>query len=617
MKNLASKIVLMTVGVALLIGFVTGFFMSSLLLQQSREGLEMYEKSLRQGFDRLIKYEVQTVHSMLETIKQMEEEGRFKQDEAKRLAADITRELRYGDDGYFWVDTSEGQNVVLLGGDSEGTNRMDLQDVNGKYLIQEIIEKGMQPGGGFTDYWFPKAGGDEALPKRGFSLYFEPFDWVVGTGNYTDDIDGIVAEQQETFIQQARASISRMLVIIGVVLVAALLFAYFFSRRIVKPVKRANELLREIAEGGGDLTRELQVAGRDEIADLTANFNRFVETLRSIVNSVKGEVNQAHEQRDAIVAGSTETASSVEEISATSSSIYSQVERLNQQVTDTSESMEKITSVVGKLEGHISNQASAVEESAASINEMVASIQSVATTTSEKRGRIEDLLKITKNGREEIGRTEKKVDNLNARVSELKNIVQMINDIADQTNLLAMNASIEAAHAGESGRGFAVVAGEIRKLAESSSSNASQISDNLERNVERISELKSFTEHTVQLYQDIEGRAHEATEAFTEVSSTMDELSTGATEINNAVESLREITAEVKSGSADMTSGSESIRESTNNVEEVSQNVYHAVSEINTGIQEINSAVSDLNEAIQFISETIDGISKQVEQFVT
>ncbi|HKK66343.1 MAG TPA: hypothetical protein VJ967_10850, partial [Clostridia bacterium] len=92
MRNLASKIVLMTVGVALLIGFVTGFFMSSLLLQQSREGLQLYEKSLRQGFDRLIKYEVQTVHSMLETIKQMEEEGRFEQDEAKKLAADITRE---------------------------------------------------------------------------------------------------------------------------------------------------------------------------------------------------------------------------------------------------------------------------------------------------------------------------------------------------------------------------------------------------------------------------------------------------------------------------------------------------------------------------------------------
>ncbi len=617
MKSLTSKIVLMTIGVALLIGFVTGFFMSSLLLQQSREGLEMYEKSLRQGFDRLIKYEVQTVHSMLDTLKEMQNSGRFDEEEAKELAADIARELRYGEDGYFWIDTSEGKNVVLLGQDVEGTNRLELQDVKGNYIIKDIIAHGLQEGGGFTDYWFPKKEGGEALPKRGYSLYFEPYDWVVGTGNYTDDIDAIVADQRESYTRQAREAISRMLIIIATVLAAGLLFAYFFSRRIVQPVKKADKLLREIAEGGGDLTRELQVSSRDEIGDLTANFNRFVETLRSIVDSVKGEVSRAHEQRDAIVAGSTETASSVEEISATSSSIYSQVERLNQQVTDTSESMEKITSVVGKLEGHISNQASAVEESAASINEMVASIQNVATTTSEKRSRIEELLQFTKGGREEISRTEKKVDDLNARVSEVMNIVNMINDIADQTNLLAMNASIEAAHAGESGRGFAVVAGEIRKLAESSSSNASQISDTLESTVESISELKSFTEHTVQLYQDIEGRAHEATEAFTEVSSTMDELSTGATEINNAVESLREITAEVKSGSADMTSGSESIRESTNNVEEVSQNVYHAVSEINTGIQEINSAVSDLNEAIQFISETIDGISKQVEQFVT
>ncbi|MFW6207067.1 MAG: methyl-accepting chemotaxis protein [Spirochaetota bacterium] len=617
MKNLTSKIVLMTVGVALLIGLVTGFFMSSLLLQQSREGLQLYEKSLRDGFDRLIKYEVQTVHSMLATIKEMEENGRFGPEEAKTLAADITRELRYGDDGYFWVDTSEGKNVVLLGQDVEGTNRMDLQDVKGNFLIQEIVKQGLKRGGGFTDYWFPKAGGDEALPKRGFSLHFEPYDWIVGTGNYTDDIDAIIEEQETSFIQQARAATTRMLIVIGVVLIAGILFAYFFSRRIVKPVKQADRLLEEIAEGGGDLTRELHVSGRDEIADLTSNFNRFVTTLRSIVNSVKDEVGRAHEQRDAIVAGSTETASSVEEISATSSSIYSQVERLNQQVSDTSDSMETITSVVKMLESHISNQASAVEESAASINEMVASIQNVATTTSDKRTRIEELLKFTKSGREEISRTEKKVDDLNARVSEVMNIVSMINDIADQTNLLAMNASIEAAHAGESGRGFAVVAGEIRKLAESSSNNASQISNTLESTVDSISELKTFTEHTVQTYQNIEERAHEATEAFTEVSATMEELSTGATEINNAVESLREITAEVKNGSADMTSGAESIRTSTTNVEEVSQNVYHAVSEINTGIQEINAAVSDLNEAIQFISGTIDAISKQVEQFRT
>ncbi len=616
MKNLASKIVLMTVGVALLIGLVTGLFMSSLLLRQSREGLEMYENSLRSSYDELIQYEVQTVISLLETIGRMEKEGRFDREQAKVLAADIIRELRYGESGYFWIDTSKGDNVVLLGGASEGTNRMDLQDVNGKYLIREIVANGLKPEGGFTDYWFPKAGEETALPKRGYSLYYEPFDWVVGTGNYTDDIDSIVAVQRQNYNSQTRGAITQMLIIIGAVLAAGIIFAYLFSRRIVRPVKQANLLLKEIAEGGGDLTRELMVSGRDEIADLTANFNRFAASLRSIVASVKEEVRRAHEQRKTIVASATGTASSVEEISATSGAIMSQVERLNLQVSDTSGSMEKISSVISMLEDHINNQASAVEESAAAINEMVASIQNVASTTSDKRSRIEELLQFTRNGREEISRTEKKVDDLNAGVSEVMNIVLMINDIADQTNLLAMNASIEAAHAGESGRGFAVVAGEIRKLAESSSSNANQISATLKSTVEGISELKLFTENSVQTYRRIEERAHEATEAFSEVSSTMDELSTGAVEINNAVESLRGITAEVRNASSDMTIDAKAIRTSTENVETVSQNVVQAVSEINIGIQEINEAVSDLNTAIQLISETIDGISEEVGQFI-
>jgi methyl-accepting chemotaxis protein len=617
MKSLTSKIVLVTVGVALLIGLVTGLFMSSLLLRQSNEGLEMYENSLRSSYDELIRYEVQTVISLLETISGLEENGSLDSGQAERLAADIIRELRYGETGYFWIDTSRGENVVLLGGASEGTNRMDLQDVNGKYLIREIIANGMKAEGGFTDYWFPKAGEETALPKRGYSLYFEPFDWVVGTGNYTDDIDAVVEQQRRDYSRQTRAAITRMLILLGASLAAGIVFAYFFSRRIVRPVKQANMLLKEIAEGGGDLTRELQVNGRDEIADLTGNFNRFAATLRSIVTSVKNEVSRAHEQRKAILAGAAGTASSVEEISATSGSIFSQVERLNLQVADTSGSMEKISSVITMLEDHINNQASAVEESAASINEMVASIQNVANTTSDKRSRIEELLQFTRSGREEISRTEKKVDDLNAGVSEVMNIVLMINDIADQTNLLAMNASIEAAHAGESGRGFAVVAGEIRKLAESSSANANQISATLKSTVEGISELKLFTGNSVQTYQNIEERALEATEAFTEVSAAMDELSTGAVEINNAVESLRGITAEVRNGSADMAGDAQAIRTSTAHVETVSRNVFQAISEINGGIQEINSAVSDLNTAIQLISETIDGISEEVDQFIT
>lgn len=616
MKSLTMKVVGLTVGAALVIGFVMAVSMEYVLHRQSRADLQLYEESLRKDFDRLIKNEVETAVGMLEAIHSMQRNGRFSREEAKTLAADLTRELRYGEEGYFWVDTEEGKNVVLLGRDAEGSNRMDLQDVKGNYLIQEIIEAGTS-GGGYTDYWFPKKEGGEALPKRGYSLEFEPYDWVVGTGNYTDDIDAIVAERRAEFAERERRSLITVVVISIIVILVAGIGAVIFGRKIARPVKSANEMLEEIASGGGDLTRELKIEGKDEVASMSENFNKFVRTLRGIVMSIRNEVNKAHQQRETVVANSSETSSSVEEISTTSNSIYGQMEKLDTRIDGISEGIEQIRQVVSNLDGHINTQASAVEQSTASINEMVAAIQNVANTTSEKQERISQLTETTQTGKKGMVKTEKKVDDLNAGVEEVMEVVGIINDIAAQTNLLAMNASIEAAHAGDSGRGFAVVAGEIRKLAESASKNSQAINDTLQKTVDNIGSLKEFTEETMDFYGRIESYSKEATDAFSEIAGTMSELATGADEITNAVESLRDITAQVQSGSEDMGEGAGQVTESVESVRNISKEVYQATGEICSGIKEINSAMNELNNVIGEMSRTIDVINEQVDRFST
>jgi methyl-accepting chemotaxis protein len=206
---------------------------------------------LLSDYDELIRSQVDTAISLLGFHHQRALAGEVSPAQARRDAADALRELRYGSEGYFWADTTEGVNVVLLGREVEGTSRIDLQDVNGLYLIREIIARGSQPEGGYTDYWFPKSDGGEAFPKRGYSRLFEPFGWVVGTGNYIDEIESVIAGLEQENSHRLRRLI---FTIAGASLLAVALFVVaiiIIGRRLTRPLARVTTALDEISRGPG------------------------------------------------------------------------------------------------------------------------------------------------------------------------------------------------------------------------------------------------------------------------------------------------------------------------------------------------------------------------------
>jgi signal transduction histidine kinase len=164
----------------------TIFSAQSMMELQSR-ALETMETDERDSYDEQIKQQVDNVITLCQTIYDQYQEGVYTEAEAKKLAADEIRQLRYGDSGYFWIDQYDGTNVVLLGSATEGTNRMETEDANGYQMVKEIIRVGQEPDGGYVDYVFPKEGETESSPKRSYSKAFEPFQWVIGTGNYTAD----------------------------------------------------------------------------------------------------------------------------------------------------------------------------------------------------------------------------------------------------------------------------------------------------------------------------------------------------------------------------------------------------------------------------------------------
>ena len=238
----------------LVIGAMTGIcieFISS-MNKLSRTSLDQIEAVMVENYDEEIKKQVDNAISMLDAVYAKYEEGEYTLEEAQVLGADLLREMHYGDGGYFWADTYEGDNVVFLGSETEGTNRMEEKDANGFQMIKEIIRGGKEPDGGYTDYYFPKAGSTEPLPKRSYSRAFEPFGWVIGTGNYIDDINAALDETQKEQKANTTESLTKLFAVTAVVVGVGTLFPPVISRENIKGLKTA--LAYNEGLGSGDFT---------------------------------------------------------------------------------------------------------------------------------------------------------------------------------------------------------------------------------------------------------------------------------------------------------------------------------------------------------------------------
>lgn len=500
MKKITNKILLLTISIALFIGFSLGITFKGLTDKKQSGDVEQLLGLLHADFDQIIKFEVETAISLLDNLYKLEETGIVEEGKSKVLAEHLLRGLKYGEDGYFWADDSDGNNIVFLGKDTEGTNRMDLQDEKGNYLIKNIISKGKN-GGGYTEYWFSKKGGSEPLPKRSYSLYFAPFDWIIGTGNYIDDID-VIANEIKTDNQKAsKRSISVMMGILVLVIVLSIIVSIIVGRRITAPIHDIVKNLGMVAEGKLDIKSEIST--RDEISLIAASLNSMVTKLREIIIGINNGANQ---------------------IASASSQISSTSEQLSQGANE---------------------QATSIEEMSSTMEQIAANIEQNADNALET-GRISVLAE------EGIQDVADKANQSNEANSMIADKIQVINDIAFQTNLLALNAAVEAARAGEHGKGFAVVASEVRKLAERCKFAADEIVGLTNDGVELSKESKQRMENTVP-------QVTKTTKLVQEISSASQEQKNGVNQINSAMQQLNNVTQINASSSEELASSSEEL----------------------------------------------------------
>jgi methyl-accepting chemotaxis protein len=398
-----------------------------------------------------------------------------------------------------------------------------------------------------------------------------------------------------------------------VVVAAAVVFIVL--TRTVKPIINVANTLKDIAQGEGDLTKSVNVNSNDEVGDLAKYFNQTLGKIKALVLTIKKEGIELTDIGDNLSSNMTETAAAVNEITANIQSIKNRVISESASVTEENATLEQLTHHIDNLERLIEKQSENVSQASAAIEEMVANTRSVTDTLIKNAANVKTLTDSSKVGRTGLQDVSTDIQEI-ARESEcLLEINAVMENIASQTNLLSMNAAIEAAHAGEAGKGFAVVADEIRKLAESSSEQSKTISTVLKKIKESIDKITKSTDNVLARFEAIDSNIKTVAQQEETIRNAMEEQEQGSKQVLESIEHVTEITRSVKGGSEEMLEGSQQVIAESQNLEKVTQEITSGMNEMAQGADQINIAVNQVNDLSSKNREGIGNLMREVSRF--
>ena len=574
-----------------------------------------YESILNEKKD-AIKSQAQIIQSMIEGFLS----GSHGQDFETRLngVRKLIRDAKFGDNGYFFAYSYDGLRLSYQPApDTEmEANLYDSQDKQGNYLVRDMIEAAKK-GGDFTTYYWDNPATGKVEPKVGFyfPVKIDGFQLFVGVGEYIYEIQELNNRFVEVFRERMRLLLVRELIAFSLFFVAALLVLYFLLRRFIRPLKNIAFSFTQIAMGDADLTSRIAVHSRDEIGTVADKFNNFIGNLGNIVLETRNIIDRTVEIEESLRSSTNSTNTSVNGIAENIDRVRSQLNHLNNIVADSATAMEQISANVGAFDHQIGSQAAMVEESTAAINEMIASLSNVEGITRTKRESITLLSRTMQEGRSHLENTKTDFNQVVATMDEINEMAAIIGSIADQTNMLSMNAAIEAAHAGEAGKGFAVVAEEIRKLAENAGDSSSSIANLVHQVGEGISTTNQNVIGVDTIFSRISSEIESTVAAFQEIEYSISELNTGGSQVLDAAQEINNATISIREGSLEIRSGVQTMMDSAEGIREISGEVAGDMGRIGSESNEIKQAVNGIVEINSRLAGIVEVLNSEFGKF--
>ena len=549
---------------------------------------EQYGQRLLEDIQAQQQYEVELAWSVINQIYEKQVSGEYSEAQAKELAADMVRHLRFNDGkGYFWIDTVDGTNVVQLGdANVEGTKRYNDSDIDGNYYIQDIIAAAKQ-GGGYAFFSFPKPGETVATPNMSYSMLFEPYGWVIGTAVWIDSIDELKAGYEEEAHQAMKKTIYQLVIFITILVILLAAFAIFIGNKIANPIIHITDEIERMATGdfsNKETRAKAAIKNKSEIGQMVVAETTLQANIRGLMENINDTI-------------------------AFVSSESQELMKISNQAADASEMVaENCTEVAGNCNNQMDVVNSANSEVGMLVNKVSEFLETLALFQSEiehtndaaatGRTDILDVVNQMNTIESAVKDTSSVIMALEEQLGKIGSIVNTISEIANQTNLLSLNASIEAARAGEAGRGFAVVASEISNLADESNDATAQIAEMITSIQESSKEAVSAMEKGLESVAQGTKVVNHSGETFKLIVERISDISKQAEVMQGIVQELSDGTDNVKNYFGAIDHMSCNVADATSNVSAASQEQAASAQEIYAASQRLTKKIEELNDII-------------------